>query len=60
MTLSTTGRTTAVAVLASALALALTRTRDDGTQHQLIALGPVLVLAALLDGRTPRRFTGSR
>lgn len=33
---------------------------NDGTQYQLLALGLVLVFAALLNGLTTRRFTGSR
>ncbi|WP_295695594.1 ABC transporter permease [Lapillicoccus sp.] len=35
-------------------------TGNDGTQFQLLALGVVLIFAALLNGLTTRRFGGSR
>ncbi|AKU18504.1 serine protease [Luteipulveratus mongoliensis] len=35
-------------------------TGNDGTQYQLLALGVVLIFAALLNGVTQRRYGGSR
>jgi len=35
-------------------------TGNDGTQFQLLALGTVLIFAALLNGLTQRRYGGSR